>query len=63
MVIGVNKDIEEEEASLFVGRPLQVYEDFAGDIVQLKDLQDRVALSRVIPGNYEVKSLYDSICR
>ena len=44
MLIGVNKDIEEEEASLFAGRPLQVYEDFAGDIVQLKDLKDREAL-------------------
>ena len=105
MLIGVNKDIEEEEASLFAGRPLQVYEDFAGDIVQLKDLKDRealftavdeflsqqkkkkefhgvywdifldfllsekdktlydmsVALSRVIPGNYEAKSLYDKL--
>lgn len=105
MVIGVNKDIEEEEARLFVGRPLQVYEDFAGDIVQLKDLKDRktlidavdefisqekkkrefhgiywdvfldfllseegktlfdmsVELSRVIPGDYEAKSLYDKL--
>lgn len=44
VLIGVNRDIEEEEASIFVDKPLQVYDDLAGDIVELKDLQDRKAL-------------------
>lgn len=102
VLIGVNKEMGEEEASIFVDSPLQTYDDFAGDIVELRDLKDRavlfhaideftakrkyfhgvywdifldfllsekdktlydmsVELSRVIPGNYAVKSLYDKL--
>ena len=43
VLIGVNKDIGEEEASIFVDSPLQEY-DFAGEIVELKDLRDRKVL-------------------
>lgn len=44
VLIGVNKEIEEQEASIFVDNPLQIYDDLAGDIIQLKDLQDRKVL-------------------
>ncbi len=102
VLIGVNKDIGEEEASIFVDSPLQVYDDFAGDIVELKNVKDRkvlfdavddftakrkffhgvywdifldfllseknktlyeisVELSHIIPGDYEAKSIYDTL--
>lgn len=48
VLIGVNKEIEEQEASIFVDSPLQVYEDLAGDIVELKDLRDRKALFEAV---------------
>ncbi len=117
VLIGVDKDIDAEEVSLFEDGPLQVYNqhqkqeenqvsgEIAGSILQLDDLRDRkalfdavdefvsaqkkkrefhgtyweifldfllfikketiydfsVALSRVIDGNYEPKSLYDKL--
>jgi len=44
VLIGVNKEIEEQEAGIFVDSPLQTYDDLEGAIFQLKDLQDRKAL-------------------
>lgn len=48
VLIGVNKEMEEQEASIFVDSPLQVYEDLAGDIVELKDLRDRKVLFEAV---------------
>jgi len=44
VLIGVNKEIEEQEAGIFADSPLQTYDDLGGAIFQLKDLQDRKAL-------------------
>ena len=40
--------IEEQAVSIFVDSPLQIYEDLAGDTVELKDLKDRKALFEAI---------------
>ena len=41
-LIGVDKDIEEEELGIFEDCQLQVYDGLAAEIFKLKDLQDRL---------------------
>lgn len=43
-LIGVDKDIEEEELGIFEDCQLQVYDELAAEIFKLKDLQDRAKL-------------------
>lgn len=43
-LIGVDKDIEEEELGIFEDCQLQVYDGLAAEIFKLKDLQDRAKL-------------------
>lgn len=48
VLLGVDKEIEEEELGIFEDCPLQVYDGLAVEIFKLKDFRDRAVLLKAI---------------